>query len=263
MEEEKPATKRPSKWANVLMYAEILEMQGEGSVLPDDFGTAWMAVAPVPRGKRCLLIAYKHYGQEGSYVALRSRLKGNQFMTFASPLPTDTILDCILDEHWRSNGILHVLDVLRWKSQDYTQCEASFRFWWRDVKLQELSKALPPNSSSSRPPVFAHPYTLQPIPYFPNLQDPTLLISTILPLARDGISLTVPLAPSPDISDDNQLVTHCQSDGVLFYVSESSYEAGSSLLSAWVPLHPMNEGEESPLEQFSRHVQTAIASMAL
>ncbi|KAG8751378.1 hypothetical protein FRC14_007954 [Serendipita sp. 396] len=265
MEEEKPATdkaKRPSKWANILMYAEVLEMQGIGSVLPDDFGTAWMAVTPVPRGKRCLLVAYKNHGQGGSYVTLRSRLKGNQLMTFVSPLPTDTVLDCILDENWRTNGILHVLDVLRWKSQDYTQCEASFRFWWRDVKLQELPRAHPPASSSSRPPVFAHPHTFQPIPHFPSLQDPAFLLSTIIPLARDGISLTVPLTPSSEMPDNNQLVTHCQSDGVLFYVSESSYEAGSSLLSAWVPLHPMNPGEESPLEQFSRLIQAVVPSVS-
>jgi snurportin-1 len=49
-------------------------------------------------------------------------------MTFPTQLPTDTVLDCILDEHWEDNGILHVLDVLRWRSQDYTQCEAAFRY---------------------------------------------------------------------------------------------------------------------------------------
>jgi hypothetical protein len=41
------------------MYAEPLELQGIGPLLPDDFGSAWIAVAPIPRGKRCLLVAYK------------------------------------------------------------------------------------------------------------------------------------------------------------------------------------------------------------
>jgi hypothetical protein len=38
-----------------------------GPVLPDDFGTAWIAVAPIPRGKRCLLVAYKSWAQ-GSHL---------------------------------------------------------------------------------------------------------------------------------------------------------------------------------------------------
>ena len=59
---------------------------------------------------------------------LRSRLLGKVILRpFPSPLPANTILDCILDENWRSNGILHVLDVVRWKGQDVGGCEASFR----------------------------------------------------------------------------------------------------------------------------------------
>lgn len=63
----------------------------------------------------------------GSYVSLRSRLKGNQIMTFPSCLPAETVIDCILDENWANNGTLHILDVLKWKGQDVTDCEASFR----------------------------------------------------------------------------------------------------------------------------------------
>lgn len=70
--------KRPSKWAvsaidllvqiiyfhkNLAMYAEPLELNGAGDVLPQDFATAWVAVAPVPRGKRCILVAYKAWAQ--------------------------------------------------------------------------------------------------------------------------------------------------------------------------------------------------------
>jgi hypothetical protein len=46
---------------------------------------------------------------------------------FPSPLPSDTVLDCILDQNWRENGVLHVLDVVKWKGQDIADCESSFR----------------------------------------------------------------------------------------------------------------------------------------
>ena len=60
---------------------------------------------------------------------LRSRLLGKVVLhPFPLPLPPNTILDCILDENWRKNGVLHVLDVIRWKDQDVGGCEASFRF---------------------------------------------------------------------------------------------------------------------------------------
>jgi snurportin-1 len=35
--------------------------------------------------------------------------------------------DCILDNNWRENGILHILDVLKWKGQDIADCETPFR----------------------------------------------------------------------------------------------------------------------------------------
>jgi hypothetical protein len=127
-------------------------------------------------------------------------------------------------------------------------------FWWRDVKIAELAKAHPPPSSSSRPPRFLHPHTLQPVQYFPDLQDITLLQHTIIPIARSGTTVNIALAPSA-MPDDNVLVNHCQSDGILFYVGESSYEPGPSLLAAWVPLIPFKVDEESPLEVFARHVQ--------
>lgn len=47
---------------------------------------------------------------------------------FPSTLPPHTIIDCILDENWRDNGILHILDVLKWKGQDIADCETPFRY---------------------------------------------------------------------------------------------------------------------------------------
>lgn len=48
-------------------------------------------------------------------------------MRFPTNLPSDTILDCILDEHWEVNGILHIVDVIQWAKQDLTDCETTFR----------------------------------------------------------------------------------------------------------------------------------------
>lgn len=47
---------------------------------------------------------------------------------FPSTLPQNTILDCILDQNWTQNGILHVLDVIKWKGQDIGDCETTFRW---------------------------------------------------------------------------------------------------------------------------------------
>lgn len=62
--------KKPSKWANKCMYAELLEMNEEPGLwgehsndaddgLPSDLERGWVAVAPVPTGKRCLAITHQ------------------------------------------------------------------------------------------------------------------------------------------------------------------------------------------------------------
>ena len=62
-------------------------------------------------------------------TVLRSRLVGKHLLpAFPSILPQNTILDCILDQNWTRNGILHVLDVIKWKGQDIGGCETSFRW---------------------------------------------------------------------------------------------------------------------------------------
>src|SRR5258708_6287874 len=72
-----------------------------------------------------------------SSTQLFSRLKGTKLFKFPSPLPTDSILDCILDANWGVNGIIHVLDILRWHGNDFTDCEANFR----SVSIATLSPA--------------------------------------------------------------------------------------------------------------------------
>ena len=148
---------KPSKWADKCMYAELLEMVDSGAAadaapddeLPSDLETGWVAVAPVPVGKRCLAVTYHSSGVVGvgeigvlslrgsildlafiaPNTALHSRLLGKTLIArFPSALPPSTILDCILDMNWRDNGILHVLDVIKWKGQDVGGCEARFRY---------------------------------------------------------------------------------------------------------------------------------------
>ena len=70
---------KPSKWANKCMYAELLEMNTDpiwsstwthealsvSDGLPDDLETAWVALAPVPAGKRCLAVTMQSAGVSG------------------------------------------------------------------------------------------------------------------------------------------------------------------------------------------------------
>ena len=68
----KPSDKKTSPWANKCMYAELLEMQetdlwtGGDDGLPNDLETGWVALAPVPVGKRCLAISHQGGGTIGA-----------------------------------------------------------------------------------------------------------------------------------------------------------------------------------------------------
>lgn len=238
----KPRRKRikakPSKWADKCMYAELLEMNEEAHLwdnqsgdvidgLPRDLEAAWVAVAPVPTGKRCLAVTHQSAGIVGisSNTTLRSRVLGKMLLPrFPSSLPPLTVLDCILDANWRDNGIIHVLDVLKWKGQDVGDCETPFRFWWRDTRLAELPKpplpsgkfsftaphATADNSSQNAEPLanmptsereryrFPYPTSFIPIPYH---TDTTLtsLSSFVIPMARSTreISFDIPVLVSP------------------------------------------------------------------
>ncbi|KAG6334460.1 hypothetical protein ID866_4622 [Astraeus odoratus] len=133
----KRAKAKPSKWADKCMYAELLEMGDGTSIWADDAHEAndglpsnlehgWVAIAPVPVGKRCLAIT--HQSAAGVIgispnTTLRSRMLGKMLLPrFPSSLPPMTVLDCILDANWKTNGIVHVLDVIKWKGQDIADC---------------------------------------------------------------------------------------------------------------------------------------------
>ena len=65
------SSKNTGAWANKCMYAELLEMQetdlwpGGEDGLPSDLESGWVALAPVPLGKRCLAIAHQGGGMIG------------------------------------------------------------------------------------------------------------------------------------------------------------------------------------------------------
>ena len=67
-----------SRWADKCMYAELLEMRGDeiwdangyedqgfNDGLPSDLEHGWVAVAPVPKGKRCLVVTHQSAGVAG------------------------------------------------------------------------------------------------------------------------------------------------------------------------------------------------------
>ncbi|KAH9477752.1 Snurportin-1 [Psilocybe cubensis] len=299
---QKRRAKKASKWADRCMYAELLEMSADdpwvssdqsnanafNDGLPSDLESAWVAVAPVPVGKRCLAVTQQSAGVAGVVpnTTLRSRLLGKTLLPrFPSNLPPLTVLDCILDDKWRENGILHVLDVVKWKGQDVADCEAGFRFWWRDTRLAELAQSSPPSSinfllnqkaSSSTSAecfqkyLFPYPTTFIPVPYHATTTL-SALDNIIIPAARSWrqVSISVPTSSNwnglgeggMEIEPSGSLNAHIpfqphialtstetaiKPDGMLLYVAEASYEPGTSPLSSWIPIRGYDiDGEEN------------------
>ncbi|KAJ8073508.1 hypothetical protein PM082_011784 [Marasmius tenuissimus] len=271
------------QWADKCMYAELLEMhdidtwsqsQGNYDGLPEDLETGWVAVGPVPLGKRCLAISRDSSGNGVEpNTTLRSRVLGKPLLSwFPSNLPPHTVLDCILDENWRTNGLLHVLDVLQWKGRDIADCETPFRFWWRDMRVAELPPVPPPTSTSApKDPQtyqFAYPTTLVPVPHNTDTSFQSLLQS-IIPSARSQRPIDVMI---PNVTEfqggmevDNErrplvaFKANIASDGLLLYVAEACYESGTSPLSSWIPMRSFDtdamQTSEVPLDLFERLVR--------
>jgi len=276
------------------MYAELLEMDEEfdlvkGDGIPDDIESGWVAVAPVPVGKRCLAITHAASGIAGIVpnTTLRSRLLGKPLMKpFPSSLPPHTVLDCILDDGWRNNGILHILDVIKWKGQDIGDCETPFRFWWRDTRLSELSVFPPPasedvpNQATSTAYQFPYPTMLLAIPCH---MDTTLpyIFNTLIPTTRTSrrIPITIPGSSASHMMETNNVhsdpfapvqsaTAEVKSDGLLFYDAQSTYEPGTSPLSRWVPIRPyvdsnhrdesVHADAEGSLDRFERLIRRRL-----
>lgn len=295
----KASGKKKNQWADRCMYAELLELNVNPGValnpqsdvedgLPDDLDTgAWVAISGVPVGKRCLAVTYSSSGVAGTVpnTVLRSRLVGKHLLpAFPSILPQNTILDCILDKNWTQNGILHVLDVIKWKGQDTGDCETSFRFWWRDTRMQELLVTNPntipefawataqPKGESTTTAIFPYPMTFVPVPYHSDTSLSNLL-STVIPMARSprAISIIPRRPPPPSITEGEMQIdiqspivetsqvqrveVQVQSEGLLLYVSQATYEPGTSPLSTWVPIQFLGV---AILDIFERLVQRRL-----
>lgn len=146
--------------------------------------------------------------------------------------------------------------MIKWKGQDVSECEAGFRFWWRDTRLNELLSLAPPSSTSTPTYTFSYPITLLPVPYHASPLSLSALLSTIVPSAR--ISRMINVRIGERVVDGDMDVEHSapttnttiQPDGLLLYLSEASYESGTSPLSNWVPLR----GDDiiGPLDVFER-----------
>lgn len=100
---------------------------------------------------------------------------------------------------------------------------------------------------------FPYPMTFVPIPYHSDTSLPNLL-SVVIPMARSPRTISIiPRRPSPPsiTEGEMQVDTHsiletgegevqrvevqAQSEGLLLYVSQATYEPGTSPLSTWVP----------------------------
>lgn len=201
--------------------------------------------------------------------------------SFPSPLPPNTVVDCILDADWRTNGILHVLDVIRWKGQDIADCETPFRcvlvhfhlhtlifrlnnrhrLWWRDTRMSELPSFPPPGALSPSlgpSPVqqyeFHYPNTLLCVPYHLDLSI-SHLTKVVVPLARSQRQIPIVIPVQSQASESMELdqvepkvqielmekTVTLSSDGMLLYVSQATYEPGTSPLSLWIPVKTYGE----------------------
>jgi len=162
-------------------------------------------------------------------TVLLSRKNADQIGEFSTPLPPNCIVDCIYDA---PNHTLWILDVLKWKDQTMIDCEASFRFWWRDAKLSELAPQSRPSSTTlvcASIPARAHFSKAQ-------VWDTAEKMSTSSSLAT--VQLITRSDSDNTYSDAQLLNISYESDGLLFYLKEATYQSGESVLAGWVPLLP-------------------------
>jgi len=121
-----------NKFKNQLMLSEKLEE------IPEDFETNWIAVKIPNNGIPCLVISYN-----GKTVS--RNVDGTILETFYSNIPGGnplsreyqnySILDCIYDEE---ASVYYIKDIMCWKGYPTYDCEAEFRFFWIQTKVNEI-----------------------------------------------------------------------------------------------------------------------------
>ena len=218
----------------------------------------------------------------------------------------------------RHNGVLHVLDLLRWRGVSYDLHNSEFRFWFLASKLAELVPLEPrppfslpgagggagqgenwggpwPSGDTTRSrkgtPLYPYPFVLLSVPTWQPPIATNRWLEEMIPAAKHGRSVQLELPGAPprkekgrkakgkakassagpssssappilsappwldalpgdDMDESEQHVqgdmevepapclvsVHFQSDGLLLYLKEAAYQAGSSPLAAWVPV---------------------------
>lgn len=129
--------------------------------------------------------------------------------------------------------------------------------------MQEMKPIFPLAPSPSSKDEFSYPMNFPPIPYHAPLpfQD---LIYRVIPLARTAHIVKVRVSNVAvnsdnggtdmdlDLPQDAVVEASCESDGLLLYDAQASYESGTTPLSLWVPVKLLNGERESRLDALER-----------
>ncbi|KAA1108754.1 hypothetical protein PGT21_024104 [Puccinia graminis f. sp. tritici] len=212
------------------MRAEFLDLS---LGLPAGFENDWILVGPVPKGKRCLALSLNEQTRSthrgNMTTILLSRQNAHQIGEFDTNLPSGCILDCIYD---LPNRTLWVLDVLKWKDQAMIDCEASFRFWWRDAKLSELNPQSWPTPST---------LLCTSIPALSDFSKTRVAEIAEKMSSCSAATREISIRPNNGTSSKALHSINYESDGLLFYLKSATYESGESVLAGWVPLQVLEE----------------------
>ncbi|GAA5849534.1 hypothetical protein JCM9279_007261 [Rhodotorula babjevae] len=248
-------------WAkNLLSHAETLDLRHG---LHEGLESEWRAVV-VPKGKRCLCATFN--SGTGVNTILYSRVAGRTLGRFRTSLPPD----CLLDTVWDADlGVLWVLDLCKWRSTYFVECQADMRAFFLSSKLSELDTQayFPPSSPFATQSQTGTTKTLLVLPV-PSLSPP-LLPSTLLPLLNP---LAVAPHPAPQDLAVAVLAPYATPEGalalalaeariplaptgVLLYLSSAHYESGSTPLVSWVPCGAEVDAEDREKEGVERMLQ--------
>ncbi|MBW0466516.1 hypothetical protein O181_006231, partial [Austropuccinia psidii MF-1] len=212
------------RYRNRCMSAESLDLS-DG--LPEEFEQNWIMVGPIPKGKRCLALSFgvqNRRKMDAPNTILLSRKSASLIGSFTTGLPSDCILDCVYDSE---SQVLWVLDLLKWKDQAMIDCEANFRFWWRDSKISELGPQNMPTSAN---------LLIMLIPVLPGFSNATVATVTCHMMAHPSATQMFPVLSGTSDGSSMLHTIKFQHDGLLFYLQSATYESGETTLAGWVPL---------------------------
>lgn len=169
--------------------------------MPDDL-SKWY-IRPCPKGQRCLIIATNGktcmYNKYGAFIkTFNSMLPG----CCQSKMDDLTVLDCVYVSNQR---VFFILDVIVYNNLDLSDCEAEFRLYWIEGKVQEDNLNIINDHNE---------YAFE-------------MVGKVDCGDFDAFNELVTVHPI--WSNDNP-----QLDGFLFYHKESAYIQGSTPLVGWL-----------------------------